>query len=131
MVSHYGQLLDFCSSFFSHISHGFILVNGMSHGAIWKTLETPMVETPLKFIDGTCLFVVSIYEKSLRSTHQCSFTLVSGQEIGFDHFFFLPSRAMLGQHKIGCDGKAIHVPVVRRFCFQASIFCGMPHCRQK
>ena len=36
-------MLDFSPGLLTDISHGLILMNGMSHGAVGETIETPMV----------------------------------------------------------------------------------------
>ena len=36
-------MLDFSPGLLTDISHGLILMNGMSHGAVGETNETPMV----------------------------------------------------------------------------------------
>ena len=107
----------------------------MSHRVVGKAIKTPIVETPLKLVDGLCLLMVSIYQKCLLSVDQFSFTSVSGMSnlghvIGFDQFFFLPSRAMLGQHEIECDGEALTYWLYDDFVFRHPFFCGMPHCKR-
>ena len=36
-------MLDFSPGLLTDILHGLILMNGMSHGAVGETIETPMV----------------------------------------------------------------------------------------
>ena len=36
-------MLDFSPGLLTDVSHGLILMNGMSHGAVGETIETPMV----------------------------------------------------------------------------------------
>lgn len=84
------------------------MMKGVFHGAVGKARDTAMVDTPLKFIDGSCVGVVPVYHKMiwihvLFFVHLCF--LHAQFEAGglFWTVFLLPIGAILGQHEIGCE----------------------------
>ena len=77
IITQGGQLFDFIPRFFTHIVHGFVQVNRMSHRSVRKTSETSVIEASLEFVHGTSLFVVPIDAKTFCSMHQCPFTFIS------------------------------------------------------
>ena len=58
-------MLDFSPGLLTDISHGLILMNGMSHGAVGETIETPMVFLFFFFI-FYCVFLFYIFKKKKK-----------------------------------------------------------------
>ena len=57
-------MLDFSPGLLTDISHGLILMNGMSHGAVGETIETPMVF--FFFFIFYCVFLFYIFFKKKK-----------------------------------------------------------------
>ena len=56
-------MLDFSPGLLTDISHGLILMNGMSHGAVGETIETPMVFLFCFFYILLCFSVLHFFLK--------------------------------------------------------------------
>ena len=59
-------MLDFSPGLLTDISHGLILMNGMSHGAVGETNETPMVFLFCFFFIFYCVFLFYILKKKKK-----------------------------------------------------------------